>query len=42
VFDAILTQVDTGLAVVNDGEQGRADYTIYVKEGARLASEELW
>jgi 5-methyltetrahydropteroyltriglutamate--homocysteine methyltransferase len=25
-------QRDTGLAVVNDGEQGRADYTIYVKD----------
>ena len=25
-------QQDTGLAVVNDGEQGRADYTIYVKD----------
>ena len=25
-------QVDTGLDVVNDGEQGRVDYTVYVKD----------
>ena len=25
-------QVETGLDVVNDGEQGRVDYTVYVKD----------
>jgi 5-methyltetrahydropteroyltriglutamate--homocysteine methyltransferase len=32
VFDAVGKQIDAGLAVVNDGEQGRADYTVYVKD----------
>jgi 5-methyltetrahydropteroyltriglutamate--homocysteine methyltransferase len=32
VFDVVRKQGETGLAVVNDGEQGRADYTIYVKD----------
>jgi len=32
VFDVVRKQVETGLSVINDGEQGRADYTIYVKD----------
>ncbi len=32
VHDAVAKQIDTGLSVVNDGEQGRADYTVYVKD----------
>jgi len=32
VFDAVRKQVEVGLAVVNDGEQGRVDYTVYVKD----------
>lgn len=32
VFDAVRKQVEAGLAVVNDGEQGRVDYTVYVKD----------
>jgi 5-methyltetrahydropteroyltriglutamate--homocysteine methyltransferase len=32
VFEAVKRQVETGLSVINDGEQGRADYTIYVKD----------
>jgi 5-methyltetrahydropteroyltriglutamate--homocysteine methyltransferase len=32
VFDAVGKQIDAGLSVVNDGEQGRADYTVYVKD----------
>ena len=32
VHDVVRKQVETGLAVVNDGEQGRADYTVYVKD----------
>src|SRR5262249_51123669 len=32
VFEAVKKQVDTGLSFVNDGEQGRADYTVYVKD----------
>jgi 5-methyltetrahydropteroyltriglutamate--homocysteine methyltransferase len=32
VFDAVRQQRDTGLSIVNDGEQGRADYTVYVKD----------
>ena len=32
VLDVVKKQRETGLAVVNDGEQGRADYTIYVKD----------
>ena len=32
VFDVVKKQIETGLSVINDGEQGRADYTIYVKD----------
>ncbi len=32
VFDAVDRQVSAGLSIVNDGEQGRADYTVYVKD----------
>ena len=32
MFDVVLKQREAGLAVINDGEQGRADYTIYVKD----------
>ncbi len=32
VLDVVGKQRQTGLAVVNDGEQGRADYTVYVKD----------
>jgi 5-methyltetrahydropteroyltriglutamate--homocysteine methyltransferase len=32
VLDVVTTQTDIGLSVINDGEQGRADYTIYVKD----------
>src|SRR5262245_15855700 len=32
VFEAVRKQRETGLAVVNDGEQGRSDYTVYVKD----------
>jgi 5-methyltetrahydropteroyltriglutamate--homocysteine methyltransferase len=32
VLDVMKKQRETGLSVVNDGEQGRADYTIYVKD----------
>jgi 5-methyltetrahydropteroyltriglutamate--homocysteine methyltransferase len=32
VLDIVKKQRETGLSVVNDGEQGRADYTIYVKD----------
>ena len=32
VLDVVRKQREAGLAVVNDGEQGRADYTIYVKD----------
>jgi 5-methyltetrahydropteroyltriglutamate--homocysteine methyltransferase len=32
VFAAVRKQVEIGLSVVNDGEQGRADYTVYVKD----------
>jgi 5-methyltetrahydropteroyltriglutamate--homocysteine methyltransferase len=32
VRDAVTRQVETGLSVVNDGEQGRSDYTVYVKD----------
>jgi 5-methyltetrahydropteroyltriglutamate--homocysteine methyltransferase len=32
VFAAVGQQVETGLSIVNDGEQGRADYTVYVKD----------
>jgi 5-methyltetrahydropteroyltriglutamate--homocysteine methyltransferase len=32
VHDVVKKQADIGLSVINDGEQGRADYTIYVKD----------
>jgi 5-methyltetrahydropteroyltriglutamate--homocysteine methyltransferase len=32
VLAAVQKQLATGLSIVNDGEQGRADYTIYVKD----------
>jgi 5-methyltetrahydropteroyltriglutamate--homocysteine methyltransferase len=32
VLDVVRKQGETGLSVINDGEQGRADYTIYVKD----------
>ncbi len=32
VFDVVRKQREAGLSVINDGEQGRADYTIYVKD----------
>jgi 5-methyltetrahydropteroyltriglutamate--homocysteine methyltransferase len=32
VRDVFSRQVETGLDVVNDGEQGRVDYTVYVKD----------
>ena len=32
VLDAVRGQIETGLSIVNDGEQGRADYTVYVKD----------
>jgi len=32
VFDVVKKQAETQLSVINDGEQGRADYTIYVKD----------
>jgi 5-methyltetrahydropteroyltriglutamate--homocysteine methyltransferase len=32
VLDAVRKQVETGLSVVNDGEQGRSDYTVYIKD----------
>ncbi|HUG36878.1 MAG TPA: cobalamin-independent methionine synthase II family protein, partial [Candidatus Limnocylindrales bacterium] len=32
VFDAVRKQAETGLSVINDGEQGRSDYTVYVKD----------
>jgi 5-methyltetrahydropteroyltriglutamate--homocysteine methyltransferase len=32
VLDIVRKQAETGLSIINDGEQGRADYTIYVKD----------
>ena len=32
VLDIVEKQREAGLSVINDGEQGRADYTIYVKD----------
>jgi 5-methyltetrahydropteroyltriglutamate--homocysteine methyltransferase len=32
VFEVVRKQRETGLAAVNDGEQGRSDYTVYVKD----------
>ena len=50
VEDVVGKQVATGLDIVNDGEQGKPNYSTYIKdrftgfegEGARLASRELW
>jgi 5-methyltetrahydropteroyltriglutamate--homocysteine methyltransferase len=32
VFEVVTKQADTALSIVNDGEQGRVDYTVYVKD----------
>jgi 5-methyltetrahydropteroyltriglutamate--homocysteine methyltransferase len=32
ILDVVKQQREIGLSIVNDGEQGRADYTIYVKD----------
>jgi 5-methyltetrahydropteroyltriglutamate--homocysteine methyltransferase len=32
VFEAVRKQGEIGLSVINDGEQGRVDYTVYVKD----------
>ena len=32
VLDIVRKQGEIGLSVINDGEQGRADYTVYVKD----------
>jgi len=32
VLDIVRKQGESGLSIINDGEQGRADYTIYVKD----------
>jgi len=32
VLDIVKKQAEIGLSAINDGEQGRADYTIYVKD----------
>ena len=32
VFDTVKKQTATALSIVNDGEQGRSDYTVYVKD----------
>ena len=32
VFDMVKKQAEAGLSVINDGEQGRPDYTVYVKD----------
>ena len=32
VFEAVKKQAEIGLAIINDGEQGRVDYTVYVKD----------
>ena len=32
VADTVQKQTAAGLAIVNDGEQGRVDYTVYVKD----------
>ena len=32
VADAVQRQVDCGLDVINDGEMGRVDYTVFVKD----------
>lgn len=32
VADVVKMQIDTGIDVINDGEQGRSQYATYVKE----------
>ena len=32
VADVVKLQIDTGIDVINDGEQGRSQYATYVKE----------
>ncbi len=32
VADVVQKQIDAGIDVINDGEQGRADYTVHVKD----------
>jgi 5-methyltetrahydropteroyltriglutamate--homocysteine methyltransferase len=32
VLDVVRKQAEIGLTVINDGEQGRSDYTVYVKD----------
>jgi len=32
VTEVVQKQADTGLDVINDGEQGRVDYTVYIKD----------
>ena len=32
VSDVVKLQVDSGLDIINDGEQGRVDYTVFVKD----------
>ena len=32
VHAAVRKQAETGLSIIDDGEQGRADYTVYVKD----------
>ena len=32
VADVVRRQIDCGLDVINDGEQGRTDYTVHVKD----------
>ena len=32
VTDVVKLQVDSGLDIINDGEQGRVDYTVFVKD----------
>jgi len=32
VAEVVQKQADTGLGVINDGEQGRVDYTVYIKD----------
>jgi 5-methyltetrahydropteroyltriglutamate--homocysteine methyltransferase len=32
VFNVVRKQTETGLSIINDGEQGRSDYTVYVKD----------
>ncbi len=32
VADAVSRQVECGLDIINDGEMGRVDYTVFVKD----------